>query len=103
MELAVNLVRVVNAILLSITVLASLGVMRFYYEVARKRDVQGERHLLPLHVWTISLSYILIGIAAVFFEMPLLLRQGITFVGLAIGTFALWVIFKGTYLRYHDR
>lgn len=102
MELAEDLIRTVNIILLSITVLASLGVMRFYYEVSRQRDAQGQRHLLPLHVWTISLSYILIGVAAVF-EMPPLLDQGIAFVGLAIGVYALAVIFKGTYLRYYGR
>lgn len=83
-----------GVILLSFVGIVALAIMRLYYEVDRSRSEDERRdHLMPRHVWQVTLSYSILGVAAVV-PMERTLRAALAFVALALGINALRLVYE---------
>lgn len=97
MDAALQVLRAVNGTLTCAILLATLAIMRLYYEVHQRRRERGsDRGLLPRHVWVISGSYSVLAILAVIPHSVLgpWLRQVIVLLALVAGVYALWTVYK---------
>lgn len=94
----IHALRIVSGVMICVVALATLAIMRTYYEISKREKQLGNPHLLPSHVWTISASYLLLAIGL---TLPFsLVRLVIVVVGLSLGIWALSLVWRATSLRY---
>lgn len=83
----------ISGMFLSFAGLIAVSIIVLYQAVDQNRG-EGERkqHLLPRHVWEVTLSYVGLGIAAVI-PMHRTLREGLAAISLVLGIHALKLVF----------